>query len=103
MEMWTRDLAASTGSIPRTRSIRLHVCHVSRVAPAGDHPARAEPESTMNPAGAGTVGDAGGQRQESCSIELLPRRDAQLQCCNNSPGPVLTGSPVSSVRCPPCP
>ena len=95
MEMWTRDLAPSTRSIPRTRSIRLHVCHVSRVAPAGDHPPRAEAESTMSPAGAGTVG---GQRQESCSIELLARRDAQLQCCNNSPGPVLTGSPVSTVH-----
>ena len=56
MEMWTRDLAASTGSIPRTRSIRPHVCHVSRVAPAGDHPARAEPESTMSPAARGRWG-----------------------------------------------
>ena len=86
MEMWTRDLAASTGSIPRTRSIRLHVCHVSRVAPAGDHPARAEPESTMSPAGAWTVGGRGKKAAVS-SIELLARRDAQLQCCNNSPVP----------------
>ena len=86
MEMWTRDLAASTRSIPRTRSIRLHVCHVSRVTcrssrgPPGPRRARINNKPSRR-------GDGGGQRQESCSIELLARRDAQLQCCNNSPAP----------------
>ena len=93
MEMWTRDLAASTGSIPRTRSIRLHVCHVSRVAPAGDHPARAEAESTMSPAGAGTVGGRGKKaavlsywhgEMPSSSVVITPRprvdRLSSVQC-----------------------
>ena len=95
MEMWTRDLAASTGSIPRTRSIRLHVCHVSRVTcrssrgPPGPRRGRINNE----PSGAGTVGGRGKKaavlsywhgEMPSSSVVITPRprvdRLSSVQC-----------------------